>query len=1238
MSAKVIYAKIPILHGFEIVYLDKIKLMIMKNFTYLILFMFLLPIVGQSQAEIKKEIALQYVKETAAEKGFKAADVENMLVTDIAHHKHNGVYSVYLNQTFEGIPIDGATYNINILNDNKVIYNRNNYIADVKSRVKHTEASITPEQAVNAVANDLYIALTKKSTELKKVSDIHYVYDGVNLSRENLDVKLMYVQDEKGDLILTWNMTAYVPTNVNSWYTHVNARTGEIVSKTNLTHYCALHNMDFSRPSDLINHSASKHDNCTAHQHDAKQETTESSELESAAVSGSYRAYALPAESPNHGSQVMVENPHFPEASPNGWHTINGTTVTFTRGNNVHAFADPDGNQSSDGTEPDGGSELIFDFAHQTDQEGDQNYDAAVVNLFYMNNIAHDLLQLYGFDEANGNFQFENFGNVGQGGDEILAIEATPNPDTGEEIWNNASWTNVPDGVSPRMSMGIWQSNSSIFQLSSPEQIEGPYQVSGAGDDWGFNWTVDEIDLRDVEIALARDASIQSPTQCCGDIVNADEVEGKIALIDRGLCEFGTKALNAQNAGAVGVIICNLEGVNGGSGEELIGIAPGADGGDVDIPTVFSSKSTCDLVKAAIGSGNSVTGIMSTMIEQGPLTFNSSFDNGVILHEYGHGFNGRFLGGANNTTGLSNNEQMGEGWSDFFSVAFTVQEGDTGATPRGVGTYLLGQNPQGRGIRSFPYSTDMGISPYTYDDIIGENEAHAIGEIWTAVLWDVYWFFIDTYGFDPDFSNQDSGNGRGLRLIMDGVGFVGASPGFADARDALLVSDEVNFGGVHNCDLWSIFARRGLGFFADQGSPQDSNDGVEDFETRPTCIEELKIRRSTADLVLPGEEMEVIMDVWNHTLVTQTNVVVTDFLTDGLTYVAGSSTGPEPTVDGNTLSFAFGDMPSLDEQRFTFRVSTDIDNKSESLFYDPVDADVGNEWDIDFLEGFDIFQTTSSDSNSPSFSWTVNSPDEESKQELYYRGLFVEGANPALRFYTKYNTVLSADGGYVDISTDEGVTWNRTDNDYIQGGPNQELRYATFAIASLPGFSGFQDEWIPAYIDLRDYLGQTIWVRWNYGADDTAVLLTPANIDGTVVTEEVGWFIDDLELLDLRKYETSACVNSNETTDACTETFATIVDASLPSKVEDLSEEGYTMKLAPNPADDRVEIQIGSLVNERAQLELKTVDGKILSRKLVDVSDLGTNVNLDLSGLSSGLYFVTLQSGNKVLTKKLMIN
>jgi minor extracellular serine protease Vpr len=45
------------------------------------------------------------------------------------------------------------------------------------------------------------------------------------------------------------------------------------------------------------------------------------------------------------------------------------------------------------------------------------------------------------------------------------------------------------------------------------------------------------------------------PADGCAAITN--DVDGKIALIDRGTCTFGTKVFNAENAGAIGVIVIN---------------------------------------------------------------------------------------------------------------------------------------------------------------------------------------------------------------------------------------------------------------------------------------------------------------------------------------------------------------------------------------------------------------------------------------------------------------------------------------------------------------------------------------------------------------------------------------------------------------------------------------------------------------------------------------------------------
>ena len=64
----------------------------------------------------------------------------------------------------------------------------------------------------------------------------------------------------------------------------------------------------------------------------------------------------------------------------------------------------------------------------------------------------------------------------------------------------------------------------------------------------------------------------------CNPLIN--DLTGKIAICFRNTCEFGAKALNAQNAGAVGVIVINRE-------PTVIAMGAGASGANVTIPVVM---------------------------------------------------------------------------------------------------------------------------------------------------------------------------------------------------------------------------------------------------------------------------------------------------------------------------------------------------------------------------------------------------------------------------------------------------------------------------------------------------------------------------------------------------------------------------------------------------------------------------------------------------------------------------
>ncbi len=173
------------------------------------------------------------------------------------------------------------------------------------------------------------------------------------------------------------------------------------------------------------------------------------------APAASYRVFPVPVASPDHGTRVLVTNPHNTTASPFGWHDTNGIAgaeFTTLQGNNVHVYLDRDANNAPDGAGPDGSALLSFDFAYLPTMVPSQYFEALAVNAFYWGNMAHDIFYRHGFDEAAGNFQANNYGRGGLGGD-YLKMEVADGSAT-----NNLNWTLSPDGTSPRLQMFIWTS------------------------------------------------------------------------------------------------------------------------------------------------------------------------------------------------------------------------------------------------------------------------------------------------------------------------------------------------------------------------------------------------------------------------------------------------------------------------------------------------------------------------------------------------------------------------------------------------------------------------------------------------------------------------------------------------------------------------------------------------------------------------------------------------------------
>jgi subtilisin-like proprotein convertase family protein len=214
-------------------------------------------------------------------------------------------------------------------------------------------------------------------------------------------------------------------------------------------------------------------------------------------------------------------------------------------------------------------------------------------------------------------------------------------------------------------------------------------------------------------------------------------------------------------------------------------------------------------------------------------TRDGDLDNAVIVHEYGHGISNRLTGGPAASSCLQNQEQMGEGWSDYYSLMLTMEPGDAGPDSRGVGTWLIGEGPGGPGIRVYPYSTNFAINPHTYDDIKAAVAPHGVGEIWATMLWEMTWEIMASVPFDADIYNGNGGNNISLALVTEGLKLQPCSPGFVDGRNAILAADQALYGGAYQCAIWEAFARRGLGYSANQGSSSSKSDGTEAFDLPP---------------------------------------------------------------------------------------------------------------------------------------------------------------------------------------------------------------------------------------------------------------------------------------------------------------------------------------------------------------------------------------------------------------------
>jgi extracellular elastinolytic metalloproteinase len=350
----------------------------------------LVPAVARTQPAVSVDEAvartLRHVRAHAASFHVARADVAHLRVTDAYRSADSGVTHVYLTQQLNGLDVRGANLTAGVLRDGTVFHTGSRLLRGL--------------EASGLLLLDASMAVAFAAAHVGAPADAS---DG------GVAPRLVYEPVAGGVSRLAWDVSIQQLSKQHWWDVAIDAETGAILTVGDY--------VDNEGPDDA-----------------------------------SYNVFPLPLESPNDGPRALVTSPADVVASPYGWHDLNGAPgadTTTTLGNNVSAYADVTGT-GLPLLPADGGPSRSFDYPLDLTDLPIQYKDAAITNLFYWNNITHDVFYGYGFDEAAGNFQENNYGRGGRGVD---SVNAEGQDSAGV---SNANFSTPPDGSHPRMQMYLW--------------------------------------------------------------------------------------------------------------------------------------------------------------------------------------------------------------------------------------------------------------------------------------------------------------------------------------------------------------------------------------------------------------------------------------------------------------------------------------------------------------------------------------------------------------------------------------------------------------------------------------------------------------------------------------------------------------------------------------------------------------------------------------------------------------
>jgi hypothetical protein len=317
--------------------------------------------------------------------GLSRSQIDELELTSSVPAPGGGSH-VYFLQRVGGIEVYGGRANLTLRSDGAVLW----IAAELYSEIDRVaQPTLSSKEATTIAARDVYPDLIFDSsafeTTLGDRPDGLTLYEEDEFGVRSL-AQLAWFPERVGSR-LAWQVRVAEPSRKTEYRVLVDAADGRILTRHNLTSYASARVL-------------------TAHYPDPEAEEYSPPQ---------HQVVGIPASTPS---------------SPRGWFAGGETALS---GNNAVAHL---GHQGGPVLSDPTGS---YDYPFNTDR-------SALVNAWYWINDAHDRFYALGFDEPSGNFQQDNFGSGGVGGD---AVEIALDPLEGPPFFSSGA-----DGVAPVLSFG----------------------------------------------------------------------------------------------------------------------------------------------------------------------------------------------------------------------------------------------------------------------------------------------------------------------------------------------------------------------------------------------------------------------------------------------------------------------------------------------------------------------------------------------------------------------------------------------------------------------------------------------------------------------------------------------------------------------------------------------------------------------------------------------------------------